>query len=170
MAAPQASSVIPTLSAIQASAAQASSALAPLLSALKADPASLDHSAGLSLLSLRPQLLLTYTHLYSLLLASHLHLASSATTTLPEATWSVLDDFTAPRPAAGRAHAGEPQLVEELVAVREVMERVKVMEAKVQKQVDRLVKGAVDNDGKDLANGASPCPFLLNHPFPRAHY
>ena len=162
-----------TLSAIAASLAQANSALSPLLTNLRAEgsgslgPAA--GSEGLSLLALRPNLLLAYTHVYALLLAGALDSSSNETTTAAatpssSSRSSVLDDFTASRPIPRPTPASsERALIEEAVLVREVMERVKGMEGKVQKQVDRLVRGAVDGggDAKDIANGQSRLPPSL---------
>jgi hypothetical protein len=175
VAAPAAAGFADSLAAITTSLSQANNALSPLLASLRDDRSPSRAAAaanagegGLSLLGLRPNLLLEYTHLYVLLLAGALHPSSSssssaadlATTAAASASPSVLDDFTAPRPS--RRRRSERALVEEAVLVREVMERVKGMEAKVQKQVDRLVKGAVEGGAdKDLANGTSPFPPCL---------
>lgn len=167
-----------TLSAITNSLAQANTALSPLLANVRSDTdGSLALAAagaeGLSLLALRPNLLLAYAHAYTLLLAGALHpssadvAASEGSSVEDQPSSSVLDDFTAPRPTRQRPRSAlrsERALVEEVVLVREVMDRVKGMEAKVQKQVDRLVKGAVESDPKDLANGQSstlPLPRLI---------
>lgn len=57
----------------------------------------------------------------------------------------------------------DKEVVEEMILIREVMERVRGMEGKVGKQVDRLVKGALEGgQAKEaLENGLSRFPFHL---------
>nr|AOR51875.1 U3 small nucleolar ribonucleoprotein LCP5 [Phaffia rhodozyma] len=149
-----------TLNTIKTSLTQVNAALSPILKSLRSDPSSFNLSNGLSLLSLRPNLLLSYIHLYTLLLGSSLSpstapLPSSSST--PSSTSSVLDSFNAPRSRTGQP--SERDLIEQLVLIREVMERVRGMEGKVGKQVDRLVKGAEEKE-VDLAN--DPMSFRPN--------
>lgn len=72
-----------------------------------------------------------------------------------------MESFNAPR--SGRGDVSEKALVEELVLVREVMERVRGMEGKVGKQVERLVKGAEDKV-VDLANGLFLSSYFFQRP------
>jgi hypothetical protein len=130
---------------------------------LRTDPASLDLSAGLSLLSVRPNLLISYTHLYALLIADRLASAAqpSPVASSSISTSSVLDNFSAVRsPRSSPILGQDKEVVEEMILIREVMERVRGMEGKVGKQVDRLVKGALEGGQtkEALENGSSRFP------------
>lgn len=65
----------------------------------------------------------------------------------------MLDSFASAREER-TGPLGEKTLANEMVLVREVMERVRGMEGKVAKQVDRLVKGALEaGQPKNPENG-----------------
>ncbi|KAL7412877.1 hypothetical protein BDY24DRAFT_391416 [Mrakia frigida] len=159
--------LLPMLKTLRASVSQTNAALTPLLNSLRKDPSSLDLAAGLSLLSVRPNLLISYTHLYALLIADRLASASqpslSPVASSSSSSASVLDNFSAARPARSSPVLGQDkEVVEEMILIREVMERVRGMEGKVGKQVDRLVKGAVEGGQTKEALENDPLSFRPN--------
>jgi len=105
-----------------------------LIKSLREDPASLDTSAGISLLSLKHHVLLSY--LNSLVLLSARRALGH---TLLERSPPVLPFSSLERGPRG-AHAGD--LVDAMVEGRIVLEKIKTLEGRMRYQIDKLVKVA----------------------------
>lgn len=122
-------------------------ALTPLHETLTTRPNSIVPSPathGLSLLALRPSLLLTYTHLLLSVIASSLSPSAVASTDLP--LFSSLADLAQPGD-------DDASLWCSLLLSLDLLHRSKTMETKVETQVDRLIKvGEEIEGGKEELN------------------
>jgi U3 small nucleolar ribonucleoprotein protein LCP5 len=115
---------------------------------------SLDLTSGLSLLLLRPHLLLTSLHHLVILLALRLSsLNASHSHTNPDASSStaLTTPFAAPRSRRDLKSAKEveEEIAGELVLVQEVMEKVRGLESKVEYQVKKLMGLADTEDARE---------------------
>jgi U3 small nucleolar ribonucleoprotein protein LCP5 len=126
--APTASEIMKLLDTLQTAVSATEKAARPLLKKAKAGDESLDLSSGLSLLLVRPHLLLAGLH--------HLTLRQNQ----PDASSSAALASTF---AAGRTRPEDPvwenELAGELALCHEVMDKVRGMESKLEYQVKKLV-------------------------------
>ena len=118
----------------------------------------LDTREGISLLSVKHHLMLSYLQSITLLTARRVIGHSLAERSPPQAPFSAKD-----RAARGD---GAGDRVDATIEARVVLEKVKVLEGRMKYQIDKLVRIA-DEDAsgeKDIANGAShPLLFRLSH-------
>ncbi|WVR03292.1 hypothetical protein IAU60_000283 [Kwoniella sp. DSM 27419] len=144
--------VLKLFSTIQTSVDATTSSSTPLLTKVRNSDESLDFSSGLSLLSLRPQLLLSSLHNLIITLSLRL-LDPSLPFPSPEelqASLALATPFTASR---SHEQIGDDaselltQLGGELVLGQEVMDKVRGMESKLEYQIKKLV-GLAEADEK----------------------
>lgn len=115
--------------ALQLVSSEALGCISQLKDDLLADPSALSFAPGISLLSLKSHVLLSYLHNLALLCAQRLQGASFAP-----------DDSEDGKEAK--------RTVEELVWDRLVMERIRPMQGKLRYQIDKLVKKAEDAEAR----------------------
>ncbi|WWC57969.1 uncharacterized protein I303_100504 [Kwoniella dejecticola CBS 10117] len=143
---------------IQTSVEATSSSSSSLLNKVKSDDESLDFSNGLSLLLLRPQLLLSSLHNLIIMLSLRL-LDPSLPFPTPEelqSTIALSTPLTAPRSHTSiKGSKGiVAELGGELILGQEVMDKIRGMESKLEYQIKKLVglaeadekKGSKEND------------------------
>lgn len=108
----------------------------------------LDTTDGISLLSLKHHLLLSYIQSLSLVTA-HRVLGHSLTSRSPQS-----QSFTAPSREARGSAAGD--LVDTLVENRIILEKVKQLESKMRYQIEKLIRIAEEDAARtelDVING-----------------
>ncbi|CAK9781907.1 hypothetical protein CC85DRAFT_309434 [Cutaneotrichosporon oleaginosum] len=134
---PSASEIMKLLDTLQTAVSATDKAARPLLKKAKAGDESLDLSSGLSLLLVRPHLLLSGLHHLIVLVGLRL---STLRQTQPDASSSAA---LASAFAAGRTRpedaVWEDELAGELALCHEVMDKVRGMESKLEYQVKKLV-------------------------------
>ena len=115
----------------------------------------LDTKEGISLMSLKPNLLLFYLNALSLITARRAIGHSLGVRSPPSQTISNLD-----RIARG---GGGGDLVDSLLEGRVVLEKMKVLEARMRYQIDKLVRLAQEPDKrKDIIDGKFCPPIVTN--------
>ncbi|BEJ15572.1 hypothetical protein CspHIS471_0501770 [Cutaneotrichosporon sp. HIS471] len=135
--APTASEIMKLLDTLQTAVSATEKAARPLLKKAKAGDANLDLSSGLSLLLVRPHLLLSGLHHLVVLVGLRL---SCLRQSQPDAASSAALSSAY---AAGRTRPEDPvwedELAGELALCHEVMDKVRGMESKLEYQVKKLV-------------------------------
>ncbi|KAI1784057.1 hypothetical protein LXA43DRAFT_1101827 [Ganoderma leucocontextum] len=125
----------------------------------------LDTREGISLLSLKHHLMLSYLQSLSLITARRAIGHSLAERSAPQAPFSAKD--RAPR------GDGTGDRVDATIEARVVLDKVKVLEGRMKYQIDKLVRIADEGASaeKDIANGASHSmnPLFLPVPLPHPH-
>jgi len=113
-----------------------------------------DFKDGVSLLSLKHQLLLSYMQSL-VLLHCHRVLGHSLTTrSLPSGSFS--------SPERGKRGANAGDLVDSMIEGRIVLEKIKLLESKMRYQIEKLVHLAAEDPSDDkLINGLSVCSRCL---------
>lgn len=158
--APTASEIIKLLDTLQTAVSATEKTARPLLKKAKAGDASLDLSAGLSLLLVRPHLLLSGLHHLVVLVGLRL---SSLRQSEPDAAASAA---LASAYAAGRTRPENPvwedELAGELALCHEVMDKVRGMESKLEYQVKKLVGLAAAANKPQDAVEEDPLSFRPN--------
>ncbi|KAI0373283.1 hypothetical protein BV20DRAFT_1034038 [Pilatotrama ljubarskyi] len=114
----------------------------------------LDTRDGISLLSLKHHMMLSYLQSLSLITARRTIGHSLADRTPPSAPFSAKD-----RPARG---AGAGDRVDATVEARVVLEKVKVLEGRMKYQIDKLVRIAEEGDSADKNIVNDPLAFRPN--------
>lgn len=158
--APTASDIMKLLDTLQTAVSATEKAARPLLKRAKAGDESLDMSSGLSLLLVRPHLLLSGLHHLIVLVGLRL---SSLRQTQPDAASSAA---LASAFAAGRTRpkdaVWEDELAGELSLCHEVMDKVRGMESKLEYQVKKLVGLAEAANKPQEAVEEDPLSFRPN--------
>ncbi|RSH80296.1 uncharacterized protein EHS24_008869 [Apiotrichum porosum] len=154
-AAPSSADILKLLDTLQVAVEATASSAAPLLAKAKAGDESLDLSGGLSLLLVRPHMLLASLH--HLVQLVGLRLSSCAEHTPDAAPSAALTHPFATgrsaRPKPSSAAAWENELAGELQLCHDVMDKVRGMETKLDYQVKKLV-GLAEAAGKAKAAAA----------------
>ncbi|WVQ93934.1 hypothetical protein IAU59_001012 [Kwoniella sp. CBS 9459] len=157
--------VLKLFSTIQTSVDATTSSSTPLLTKVRNNDESLDFSSGLSLLLLRPQLLLSSLH--NLIITLSLRLLNPSLP-LPSAddlqsSLSLSTPFTAPRshPSTDNAEEMLREIGGELVLSGEVMDKIRGMEGKLEYQIKKLVglAEAEEKRGKAAVEGVEEDPL-----------
>lgn len=139
---PTGAEILKLLDTLQVAVEATASSAAPLLTKAKASDGSLDLSAGLSLLLVRPHLLLASLHHLVQLVGLRLSACAEHT---PDAGPSAAlahpfaDGRAAYRPTPTSAAGWEDELAGELQLCHDVMDKVRGMETKLDYQVKKLV-------------------------------
>ncbi|OCF33150.1 U3 small nucleolar ribonucleoprotein LCP5 [Kwoniella heveanensis BCC8398] len=157
--------VLKLFSTIQTSVEATTSSSTPLLTKVRRNDESLDFSSGLSLLLLRPQLLLSSLH--NLIITLSLRLLNPSLP-LPssedlQSALSLSTPFTAPRAHQPTDNVEEMlrELGGELVLTGEVMDKIRGMEGKLEYQIKKLVglAEAEEQRGKAAVEGVEEDPL-----------
>ncbi|TXT05049.1 hypothetical protein VHUM_03869 [Vanrija humicola] len=135
---PSSGDILRLLDTLQTAVDATAKSSAPLLKKAKAADESLDLSAGISLLLVRPQLLLASLH--HLVVMAGLRLSSLGAQTPDAGASSALgNSFSSSSRSRNADAALEDELAGELALCHEVMDKVRGMEAKLEYQIKKLV-------------------------------
>ena len=115
----------------------------------------LDFENGISLLSLKHHLLLSYIQSL-VLLQSHRVLGHSLATRSPP-----LEPFNSSERSQRGADAGD--LVDSMIEGRVVLEKIKLLESKMRYQIDKLVQLAAEEPSDDKVVNGQLLSRLLSH-------
>ncbi|WVQ82949.1 hypothetical protein IAT38_005085 [Cryptococcus sp. DSM 104549] len=154
--------VLKLFGTIQTAVDATCSSSTPLVTKARNEDDSLDFSSGLSLLSVRPHLLLSSLHQLTILLA--LRLASPSHLSNPDASSSTAlsTPFTQPRERPElTAENAASELAGELVVNQEVMDKVRGLESKLEYQIKKLVglAEAEEKRGKEIVEDVEEDPL-----------
>ncbi|WVF66313.1 hypothetical protein IAT40_001053 [Kwoniella sp. CBS 6097] len=157
--------VLKLFSTIQTSVEATTSSSTTLLTKVRNNDESLDFSSGLSLLLLRPQLLLSSLHNLIITLSLRLLNPSLPLPSLEDlqSSTSLSTPFTASRshPSADNVEEMLREIGGELVLSGEVMDKIRGMEGKLEYQIKKLV-GLAEADekrGKEAVEGVEEDPL-----------
>ncbi|RXK36694.1 hypothetical protein M231_06081 [Tremella mesenterica] len=123
------------LSDVQVSAQATSSALRPLMEKVKTNDSSLDMSSGLSLLLLRPHLLLSSLHHLVILLALRIQGIEPSSGLYAETSFA--SSSRSPL-VIDKPEDAMREIIRELSVNREVMDKIKGLEGKLEYQIKKL--------------------------------
>ncbi|WOO84609.1 Neuroguidin [Vanrija pseudolonga] len=156
---PSSGDILRLLDTLQTAVDATAKSSAPLLKKAKAADESLDLSAGISLLLVRPQLLLASLH--HLVVMAGIRLSSLSEYTPDAAASTALGSSFASSSRARNTDNIEDELAGELALCHEVMDKVRGMEAKLEYQIKKLV-GLAEADaarGKAVAEDVEEDPL-----------
>lgn len=156
---PSSGDILRLLDTLQTAVDATAKSSAPLLKKAKAADESLDLSAGISLLLVRPQLLLASLH--HLVVMAGLRLSSLSQHTPDAGASSALGNSFASSSRTRSTDNIEDELAGELALCHEVMDKVRGMETKLEYQIKKLV-GLAEADaarGKAVAEDVEEDPL-----------
>ncbi|KAL1407156.1 hypothetical protein Q8F55_006570 [Vanrija albida] len=166
---PSSGDILRLLDTLQTAVDATAKSSAPLLKKAKAADESLDLSAGISLLLVRPQLLLASLH--HLVVMAGLRLSSLSEHTPDAGASSALSNSFASSSRARDTVDFEDELAGELALCHEVMDKVRGMETKLEYQIKKLVglaeadaargKAAVTDDVEEDPLSFRPNPSAM---------